>query len=129
MTRPHAKCKIRTCKPFLTDALAMRSNTIMGTWQKCGFYLSAPQSLHHSFFRIPCEFKGIPLFVQIVRFINHLDRPAVRSNYFQRTIRYRTNIAITCIFLSPQIKFFANNSCESRLSALGGTSLSDNLAF
>lgn len=29
----NAKCKNRTCKPFLTDALAMRSNTFMGTWQ------------------------------------------------------------------------------------------------
>lgn len=57
----------------------------------------------------------------IMRFINHLlydicctivSNAHTSLNYFQRTIHYRTNIAITCIFLSPRIKFFTNNACE-----------------
>ena len=66
-----------------------------------------------------------------VRLINHLPYDICRTIvsdahteqiYLQRTIRYRTNIAITCIFLSPRIKFSAVALAKVCKPPLGGIS-------
>lgn len=42
----NAKYRIRTYKSFLTDTLAMCSNTIMGTWRKRGNQYDSTAPLH-----------------------------------------------------------------------------------